>query len=109
MQKKTLKFRDHLAKLVLSGEKTSTWRLFDEKNLAEGDEVELINKDSGERFADATITDVREKELGKIEASDFDGHESFASEEEMYQTYRSYYGDMVGPSTIVKIIKFRIV
>jgi hypothetical protein len=38
---KIVKFRDYLVPLVLSGEKTSTWRLFDDKNLSAEDEIEL--------------------------------------------------------------------
>ena len=34
---KLVKFRDYLVPLVLSGEKDSTWRLFDDKGLSEGD------------------------------------------------------------------------
>lgn len=40
--------------------------------------------------------------------SDFDGHEKFSSEEEMYKTYRTYYGEKVGPDTFVKIIRFKL-
>ncbi|MDO8425706.1 MAG: ASCH domain-containing protein [bacterium] len=105
---KSIKFRDHLAKLILAGKKDSTWRLFDDKDLQQGDEVECINKDTGEVFATAVLTDVREKRLGEVEDADFDGHERFASEEEMYQTYRTYYGDEVGPQTLVKIIRFAL-
>lgn len=40
---KTIKFRDYLVPLVLSGEKNSTWRLFDDKDIQVGDTVQLIN------------------------------------------------------------------
>ncbi|MCR4283952.1 MAG: hypothetical protein NUV64_01355 [Parcubacteria group bacterium] len=46
--------------------------------------------------------------MSELEEADFDGHEKFSSEEEMYQTYRTYYGDKVGPDTIVKIIRFKL-
>lgn len=58
---KTIKFRDFLVKLVLNGEKTSTWRLFVDKNLPVGNEVELINWNTKELFAKAILTHVREK------------------------------------------------
>lgn len=106
---KTIKFRDYLVKLVQSGEKTSTWRLFDDKNLSVGDEVELINWNTKESFAKAIITEVREKKLGEIIDSDFDGHEKFENTEKMYEEYRMYYGDKVTPETIVKMIKFKII
>lgn len=105
---KTLKFAPHLVPLVLSGEKTSTWRLFDDKDLQESDELMLINKETGEEFARATILNTREKKLKDLEEADFEGHEKFESVEKMYETYKSYYGDRVGPDTIVKIINFKM-
>lgn len=108
MQKKTLKFRDYLVTLVLSGEKNTTWRLFDDKNLSEGDRVDLINWNTKEKFGEAILKMVLEKEMGRLEDTDYEGHEKFKSNEEMYQTYRVYYGSKVGPETIVKIIRFQL-
>lgn len=108
MEKKTIKFRSELARLVLAGEKDSTWRLFDDKNLQEGDEVDLINWDTKEKFAEAALIEVREKKMGELEDADFIGHETYADRDEMYRTYRTYYGDKVGPETIVKIIRFKL-
>ena len=108
MEKKTLKFRTHLAELILAGEKDKTWRLFDDKNLAVGDSLVLINWDTGEEFARATIIAVEEKRMGEIDEEDFDGHESYESEGEMYKAYRSYYGDQVGPGTPLKIVTFAL-
>ena len=105
---KTIKFRDYLVPLVQSGKKTSTWRLFDDKDLSVGDEVELINWNTKEPFAKAILTEVREKKLSELEELDFEGHEKFESEEKMYEDYRKYYGDKVTPGTIVKIIKFKL-
>ena len=108
MEKKTIKFRDFLAELVLKGEKTSTWRLFDDKDFQIGDEVDLINWNTGEKFAEGVLTDVREKKLGHLQPPDFEGHEKFESEQAMYDAYRTYYGDRVGPETVVKIIRFEL-
>jgi hypothetical protein len=41
----------NLVPKVLTGEKTSTWRLFDDKNLTAGDDFLMINKKTGEKFA----------------------------------------------------------
>ena len=106
---KTIKFRDFLAEQVMSGEKTVTWRLFDDKDLSVGDEVELINWNTGEVFGKATLTGVKEKKLGDINEDDYVGHEKFESKEEMYETYKKYYGDKVNLDTIVKIIKFELI
>ena len=106
---KTLKFKDHLVSLVLSGKKDSTWRLFDDKNLGKGDELVLINKDNGEEFGKAIIISTSEKRLCDLRDSDFEGHEKFESEEKMYDAYRSYYGDKVMPESVVKIVKFKLI
>jgi hypothetical protein len=103
---KNVKFTAELAQLIISGEKTSTWRLFDDKNLSLGDDLEFVNSDTGEKFGEARIIEVKEKPLGSVEQEDFEGHETYKDDEEMYATYRKYYGDKVGPETLVKIIKF---
>lgn len=106
---KTLKFKPHLMPLVLSGEKDSTWRLFDDKDLQEGDELQFVNSETDEMFGTAIIVSTREKKLGDLEDSDFEGHEKFESEEKMYEAYRSYYGDKVTSESIVKIVKFNFI
>lgn len=98
----------NLVPLVLSGEKTSTWRLFDDKDLQKDDELSLVNKETGEEFVKAVITKVEEKKLKDLNNSDFEGHEKFESEEKMYEAYRSYYGDKVTPKTIVKMVDFKL-
>lgn len=103
---KTIKFREHLAKLVLSGDKTSTWRLFDDKDLSVGDIVDLINWNTKEIFGKAELKQVKEKKMRDLTDEDFDGHERFESDEEMYKHYNIYYGGKVNPDTVVKIIKF---
>jgi len=105
---KKLKFKEHFVEPVLSGEKDSTWRLFDDKDLQVGNKLEFINASSGEPFANAEILSVIEKKLGKIQEDDFEGHEKFKNLEEMYETYKEYYGDEVNPETSVKIIKFKL-
>ncbi len=106
---KTLKFVTELIPLVLSGEKTSTWRIFDDKDLSLGDELIFINKATKEEFAKARILTIREKKLGEIDEADFDeGHERFESSEKMLESYRSYYGDAVTMETPIKIIGFEL-
>ena len=103
---KTLKFKSHLCDQILAGTKTVTWRLFDDKDLQVDDELEFINKDTLKPFGTAGITRVYIKTLGSLEDKDWEGHERFPSEEEMYATYRKYYGDKVDENTEVKIISF---
>lgn len=105
---KTLKFRNHLVKEVQEGRKTVTWRLFDDKNLSVGDQLELLDWESGEKFAEAEIIGVKEKKLGQIEETDFEGHEKYSSSEVMLQHYREYYGDRVTMDTAIKMIDFKV-
>lgn len=108
---KTLKFVTELIPLILSGEKTVTWRIFDDKNLSLGDELSFIDRITREEFAKARIMTIREKKLGEIDEADFDeGHERFESPEKMLEVYQStpYYGDAVTMETPIKIIGFEI-
>lgn len=103
---KTLKFAPHLVEKILTGEKTSTWRLFDDKELTKGDELSFVNKETGEEFGRAVITGLHTKTLGTLTDEDWEGHERFPSEREMYTTYRGYYGDQVNQDSVVKILSF---
>jgi len=103
---KTLKFFSELCEQILAGTKTSTWRLFDDKDLQAGDEVVFINKDTGKTIGTAVLDRVKVTTLGNVEDKDWVGHERYESEEEMYETYKSYYGDKVGPDSELKIIHF---
>lgn len=105
--RKTIKFADDLAQLILKGEKSTTWRLFDDKSLQAGDEVDFINKQTMEKFGEAKLLAVTEKRLGELQGSDWAGHEKFPDDATMYATYRKYYpNEVVNENTIVKIIKF---
>lgn len=109
---KKLKLDHELATLVLNGEKWSTWRLFDDKDLSVNDEVELIDKvqpDDPETWRPigvATINRIIEKRLGDIEEADMDVSEGFTSKEDMLRMYQRYYGPNVTFGTPVKMVHF---
>ena len=105
---KTLKFRESLSKLILQGEKNTTWRLFDDKNLSEGDIISFLVGEKKEEFAKAKLIEVKETIFGKLTDKDWDGHEKFLSDEEMYKTYSKYYNCQVDKNNPVKIIKFEL-
>jgi hypothetical protein len=105
---KTLKFVSKLVPLVLLGEKDSTWRLFDDKDLKVDDNLFLIEKESGKKFGEAVILSIREKRLGEIDVNDFDGHEKFENREKMFETYKKYYGEKVNEDSVVKMVKFKL-
>jgi len=103
---KTLKFTPQLVDKILSGEKTSTWRLFDDKDLTVGNKLIFINKETLKEFGEAIITSLKIKTLGSLTDEDWIGHEKFSSEEEMYKSYKKYYGDKVNKDSEVKILTF---
>lgn len=106
MTMKNLKFAPELCVQILDGIKTSTWRLFDDKDLQVGDNLSFVNKETLEIFGTAVITALIIKTLGMLDKTDWKGHERFESEEIMYQTYRKYYGDCVNSETEVKLLQF---
>jgi hypothetical protein len=107
--RKSLKFAPNLVPLVLSGEKDCTWRLWDDKDLKVGDEVDLIARPELKVFAKAKITSVSSKTMGKLTAEDKKGHEPFKNVEEMYDTYSDYYQREVGPDSPVTVCRFRLI
>lgn len=105
---KRLKFSSELVPLVLSGEKDTTWRLWDDKNLSGGDTVDFIDIETKRCFATAKLTKVNARLMGGLTKEDRVGHEPFDSDKQMYDTYSRYYGRSVGPDTPVKIIRFEL-
>lgn len=106
---KSLKFRSHLADQILDGTKTVTWRLFDDKDLKIGDEIELIRWETGEVFGKATILDVAEKRLGDITDDDYEySNYKRENQSERLEHYREIYGDKVNVDTMVKMIKLKL-
>lgn len=103
---KPLKFNSDLVDKILTGEKTSTWRLFDDKDLQIGDELEFINKETFKTFGNGKIISLKIKTLSTLDEEDWVGHARYDSDEEMYAYFRKFYGDKVNKDTEVKIINF---
>ena len=106
LRMKTLKFYTPLVEQITAGTKWTTWRVDDEKQFEVGDEVLCINKDTDEAFGMANITAVSKKTFATLTAADREGHETFASEVGMYETYSRYYGCTIGPETSVTVVHF---
>ena len=105
---KTLKFRQFKANEIIAGRKYASHRLFDDKNFRVGEVIDLIVWETGESFARAKITRTEEKRLGELQKEDWEGHERFTSDKEMYATYSKYYGRPIGPEDTIKIIRFEL-
>jgi hypothetical protein len=72
---KTLKFTKELVWLVLSGERATTFRLFDDKDLQIGDKIALVNKEVMSVFANTIIVNVIKWSLRDLIEDDYKGHE----------------------------------
>ncbi len=105
---KTLKFSKELIPEILSGQKTITWRFFDDKNLKKGDEVLFLDSETKKSFAKAVLVEVKEKTFRELDEEDKRGHEKFKNDEEMLKTYSEYYGTEITPDTLLKVIEFKI-
>lgn len=105
MKIKTLKFTPVLTELIKKGEKTTTIRLFDDKDLSVGDKIQLATRD-GENitvFGKALITEVVKRTIKTLRGEDFRGHEPVG---DPLEYYKRYYGDKVQPDSEVKVIRF---
>ncbi|MBS3155813.1 ASCH domain-containing protein [Candidatus Woesearchaeota archaeon] len=106
---KSLKFHTILIPLILSKRKTSTWRLFDDKELKEGDIVNFINNKTLGKFAKAELTNIKIKKFKDLTENDWKGHEEYSSDKEMYKKYTKYYKKPINGETELKIISFRLI
>jgi len=105
---KKIRFADGLPELILSGKKTSTWRINDEKKVEAGDIISLCGNNK-EEFAKALVKEVKMVAFSKMTKQDKDGHETYASKKDMLAKFSKYYGFEVKMETEVKIIKFKII
>ncbi len=112
---KTLKFDHELAKSILDGEKTSTWRLYDDKDLSVNDDIKIVDKvnpkdsKTWQVIGQGKVTEIAEKKLDSVTQDDMEGHQVYASKDEMLRHYRDYYGERVNLETPVKIVMFDFV
>jgi len=110
---KTLKFDHEEAQDVLTGNKTSTWRLYDDKDLTVDDDIKFIDKvdakdsETWKVIGTGVVTEIREKKLNNVTDEDMEGHEVFSSADAMLDHYKDMYGERVSLDTTVKIVFFK--
>lgn len=111
---KALKFNHDLAQQILEGRKTTTFRIFDDKDISVNDEIELIDKvgpDHPETWKVVGVVRVEEviqKRLGDLSVEDMEGHERYRSKDELLKTFQHYYGKRVTTDTPIKIVRFSL-
>lgn len=104
---KTIKFRSDFIESILNRGKTTTWRLFDDKDFQIGDEVEFINWESKEKFAEAMITDMQIKLVKELAEEELLAH-GYLTLEEMIKSHNEYYDNKVNFNTEVKLLSFKL-
>jgi hypothetical protein len=99
---KTLKFPSHFTETIKTQASIITTRLFDEKNLNVGDTIDLLTKESGEKFASGKITKIQEKTFADVlaDAKDPEGLHKMYEED--------YYHQKIDSTTPVKFIHIDI-
>jgi ribonuclease HI len=109
---KQLKFEHVFAQRILRGEKTATIRLWDDKDIGVGDTVQVVDKVHSDEplswniIGEAFVKAVELKPLRELNDVDFDGHEAYASAQDMLSVFRGYYGNDVALETEAKVIYF---
>jgi len=103
---KSLKFSPEIIDRIKAGEIINTWRLFDDKQLEIGDDIQLINSQTGMIFGYGLIEQISSKRIKDLDDNDKMGHEKYVNDEAMMNQFRKYYGNTVTGSTIVKVVKY---
>jgi len=110
-EQKNLHFAELLRETVLRGEKTTTWRIWsgeklDKSGIRVGDTVNLVVSETNQKFAEAKITNIRTTTFQGLTDADRNGHETYSSDKEMYQTFEKFYKTKVTKETQLVVIKF---
>ena len=105
---KKIHFETKLIPLILSGQKTATWRIDDDKDLKEGDFLELLESGTEKFIGKAKILKIIEKPFKDLTPEDKIGHKTYQSEEEMFKTFTSYYEIDMNKNSTVKIAKYKL-
>ena len=109
---KKLKLDHQAAQQVVNGQVSSTWRLYDDKDLTVNDTVVLIDKvdplapQTWRVIGTGRITRVVEKRIGDIEQADMQAGEQFDSPEALLAAMRQRYGANVEWDTAIKLVYF---
>jgi len=100
---KKLTFAPPYPLILLTGEKTKTFRVTRGERYQVGDELSMVFLD-GKEFAQATVSDNYQRQFKTLTPEDWQGHERFSSDKEMYDIYSNWEGFRVGPETNLRVI-----
>ena len=112
---KTIKLDHTFAQQVLAGTRRIVWKIFDEKHLSVGDEIQFIEKvdpdDEGTWHAigNGTIQSVTEKCIRDITEKDYKIDTTIRSKQDIIDNFREQYGPLVTQDTPIKIVQFSFI
>jgi hypothetical protein len=106
---KPIGYADDLVPLILSGQKTLTYRLDSRFNeISVGDTVEFRNSQNEKVIGKLKIISIEKTTFGKLPI-DRPGHEKYQSKEEQREIFKSYYGDTFTDDSEVTILEHEVV
>ena len=86
---------------ILKNKKGITTRLFDDKSITVGDEVDFLDAETNEKFATAKITKIKETTFA-------DAMKGAKNVQGMYEQYKGYYNREIKPDTPTKYVYFEL-
>lgn len=105
---KSLKFYWDLLNQILDWSKFTTFRVDDDKQITKWDIIELLNS-NWEIFWCAEVFSLQEKIFDELDKDDFDWHETYPSQQIMFEIFSWYYKKAIWPKSKLKVIKFRLI
>lgn len=105
---KRLKFTSSLIPLILTGEKTATWRMNDDKDLTTGDEVIFVDASTDKEFAQVMLTDVKTTSIHEMTDDDRSGNIEFETKDKLLDFMRQAYGEDITMNSPLKIVRFKV-
>lgn len=105
LELKGLRFAPPYPPELFDGRKNKTFRVTRGERYNPGDFISLRYVD-GEEFARAVVLGRYRKRFEELTDADWEGHERFASPEEMYKIYSNWEGFPVGPKTELDVIVY---
>lgn len=109
---KQLKFEHKYAEDIVSGVKSATFRVNDDKDIKPGDVVELVDKVNGDRpktwqlRGQLNIKAVSQLMIGELTKEHLVRAESFANTAELIQSFRRFYGEHIDGNSLVNVLEF---
>lgn len=103
---KSLKFTAEQIPEIEQGRQTSTWRIFDDKELSVGDELQFINCDNATVFGYGLVGQIVIKRIKDLNEFDQDGHKKYDNLGQIITEFTRFYGPGVTADTIIKVVKY---